>query len=204
MLKNTFPDVTAAGRAAGPAQVRVAVGPTVPLSGALAAVAALSRCMPDVAVDVRRTSEPERRVTTGSADAALLRAPLHDRSLSWAVAFREPRVALVPASHRLACAPRAKVADLWGAEILEPWDDALGVGRPVATVEELLTHVACGRGFAVVPRELAARVPSALAAVPLPTALPSTVVVAYRAAFAGAATSAYVDAVVEFAAASYP
>jgi hypothetical protein len=35
------------------------------------------------------------RVAAGCADVALLRVPVHDRSLSWVVAARKPRVALV-------------------------------------------------------------------------------------------------------------
>jgi DNA-binding transcriptional LysR family regulator len=180
-------------------RLRAAVGPTVPLDRALAGVATLARRMPDVAVDVERTREAERRLTDGYADVALLRAPVHDRSLSWAVTAREPRMALVAADHPLARAGHARVMDLRGAEILEPADDALGLGRPLSEVEELLALVAAGRAVAVVPRGLATAAPPVVTGVPLPTAMPSTIVVAHRRA-PEPATAAYVDAVLEAAA----
>jgi DNA-binding transcriptional LysR family regulator len=184
-----------------PTILRIAVGPTVPLARALAGVVALAGRVPDAGIEVEVTTEAERRLAAGHADAALLRAPVHDPGLSWAVAAREPRVALVVASHPLARATRARMADLAGTEILESDDDALGLGRPVASVDELLTRVAAGRGVAVVPSGLAASLPAAIVAVPLLNAMPSTIVVAHRVAAAPLA-SAYVDAVVETAAAA--
>jgi DNA-binding transcriptional LysR family regulator len=178
------------------ARLRAVVGPTVPLDRALAGVAELARHMPDVAVEVARTRDAERHVAEGSADVALLRAPVHDHSLSWTVTTREPRVALVPAGHPLAGARRALVTDLRGTEILEPADDVLGLGRPLAEVEALLALVAAGRAVAVVPRGLAAAVAPVVTGVPLPTTMPSTIVVAHRRA-PGTAVAAYVDAVLD-------
>jgi DNA-binding transcriptional LysR family regulator len=184
------------GQASAPATLRVVVGPTIPLDRALAPVAVLSRAAPEVGVAVERSADAEWRVAAARADVALVRGPVHAPTLVWAVASREPRVALVVAAHPLAQAGHAKVSDLAGIEILEPSDDALGLGQRIGAVEELLTRVAAGRAIAVVPRDLSTGVPEPLVAVPLPNAIPSTIVVAQRTEpGAGAAAAAYVDAV---------
>jgi DNA-binding transcriptional LysR family regulator len=176
-------------------RVRVAIGATVPLDRALAAVGALARRAPDVSVDVIRAEAPERLVAQGRVDVAFVRGPLRDRSLSHAVVETEARVALVPAVHRLARAEQATVAELLDDELLEPRDGAIGAGRPTDSIEELLARVAAGRAVAVVPRGLVGDLAPEIAVVRLRDALPSPIVIAHRGEAAGPATATYIAAV---------
>jgi DNA-binding transcriptional LysR family regulator len=178
-------------------RVRVAVGATVGLDRALAAVSTLARRAPDVRVDVIRAVDAERLLAEGRVEVAFLHGLLRHGSLSQAVLDTETRVALVPAVHQLARAEEPTLAELLGDELLEPYEGAIGVGRRSDSMEELLACVAAGRGLAVVPHGLVGNVAPAISVVRLSDAPPSPIVMAHRREAAGPATTAYVAAVIE-------
>jgi DNA-binding transcriptional LysR family regulator len=177
-------------------RVRVAVGATVALDRALAAVSTLARRAPAVRVEIIRAAGAERLMAEGRIDVAFLRGPLPHSSLSHAVVDTEARVALVPAVHRLARAERATIAELLGDELLEPHEGAIGAGVPTDSMEELLARVAAGRAVALVPEGLVGDLAPAIAVVALGDAPPSAIVMAHRREPSGPA-GAYVAAVLE-------
>ena len=109
-----------------------------------------------------------------------------------AVVTTEERSVLVAAGHRLTRCDELHLADLADEHVLEPPDGALGIGRRIADMEELLTRVAAGDAVAIVP-EGAGR-GYGLTAVALADAPPSQIVVVAREPLRPA-TMVFVDAV---------
>ena len=107
-----------------------------------------------------------RAVTDGRVDAAFVREPVAPEGIRCTPVFAEPRVAMLPAAHRLAGKESLVFADI-GDEVFMPsaigtreWIDYWLVeprpdGRPVrhgptvSSVEEMLENCAGGRGIAI-------------------------------------------------------
>ncbi|GHH85992.1 LysR family transcriptional regulator [Streptomyces sulfonofaciens] len=136
------------------------------------AVRALSGRHPDLAVDVVRTSyrDQARIVLDGRVDVCFVRTPVDQRGLQLRPLFSEPRVAVVPAGHRLAGKASVAIADLGRERLLQDpdavpeWrdlpahpDDPPRRPRPVLdSVEEKLEYVAADEGLIVLPLSTAA------------------------------------------------
>jgi DNA-binding transcriptional LysR family regulator len=135
-------------------------------------VLALGAAHPDLTVEVLRT-DWTNQVTVlhdGRADIGYIRMPVDLTGLQTSELFSEPRVAMVPAGHRLAGKEAVSLHDLAGEHLLQH-PDAVPEWRSVATelragqraaattqarsVEEKLEHVATGRGFSVLPESTA-------------------------------------------------
>ncbi|HEY6492496.1 MAG TPA: LysR family transcriptional regulator substrate-binding protein [Trebonia sp.] len=99
-------------------------------------------------------------------DIGYVRLPVDQRGLELEPLFSEPRVAVVPADHRLADKDAVAVADLTGEHLLQDpdavpeWRDIAVELRgrqrrvqvpPLRSVEEKLEHVAAGHGIVVLP-----------------------------------------------------
>ena len=132
------------------------------------AVRALREARPDLTVEVIRTTWDDQTevVHDGRADVSYVRLPIDQRGLQVRPLMAEPRVAMLPTSHRLAGKDTVSVADLAGEHLLqEPdtvpeWRDIAtelrsAAGRPPGpvfrSVEEKLEHVAAGDGIVIVP-----------------------------------------------------
>jgi DNA-binding transcriptional LysR family regulator len=134
-----------------------------------AAVRELSRRHPEVSVDVMRMNYDHRAATIrhGQVDVGYLRMPADTRGLSVESLFTEPRVAVLPAGHRLARQENAELADLSGEQMLladvpgwqEQPDPRGSPPQPPPPswqrIEEMFEHVAAGRGALVLPLSLA-------------------------------------------------
>ncbi len=132
-----------------------------------AAVRALSERHPDVAVDVVRTSWDDQVevVRDGRVDVSYIRLPVDQSGLTVRPLLSEPRVAVLPAEHRLAGKESIAIADLADEHLLQhpeavpEWRDIAtelrdGTRSPVGpfhAVEEKLENVATGRGISILP-----------------------------------------------------
>lgn len=148
---------------------------------------------PDVLVELRQydMTDLTAGLASGESDLAVLRLPVGAAGLAHEPLFSEPRVAVLPADHRLAGRDRADLADL----LDEPWvvsaspdpayqDFALATrarrGRPpalgptVRNIDEYLEVVLAGRAVGLAPAS-AARFYGrpGIAFVPVPDAEPS-------------------------------
>ena len=129
------------------------------------AVRQLVAAHPGLTVDVLRTSwlDQAEVLLDGRADVGYLRLPVDQRGLTMVPLFGEPRVAVVPRSHRLAGKEAIGIAELAGERLLQHPDavpewrdlarspDAPAPPPAVVAVEEKLEHVAAGRGVVVLP-----------------------------------------------------
>ncbi|MFI6156588.1 LysR family transcriptional regulator [Kitasatospora sp. NPDC051170] len=135
-----------------------------------AAVRALSARRPELVVDVVRTSWVDQAevVRDGRVDVSFVRLPVDGRGLRVRPMFEEPRVAVLPAGHRLAGAGSVSMAELGGERLLqcpelvpewcglpEPQGQRRAWPRP-ETVEEKLEYVAAREGTVVLPLSVAA------------------------------------------------
>jgi DNA-binding transcriptional LysR family regulator len=137
-----------------------------------AAVRALVARHPGLNVDVIRTSFDDQTdvIHDGRADVSYVRLPIDQRGLQVRPLTAEPRVAVLPADHRLAGKDSIEIADLAGEHLLQDpdavpeWRDIaeeLSTGQrraepPISIVEEKLERVAAGRGIVVFPLSTAA------------------------------------------------
>jgi len=169
-------------------------------------------------------------VRDGVADAAILRAPFDSRGLDTEVLLAEPRVAALPADHRLAGRREIRRADLAG-EPMPRWADPAGTaalafwtgtdtqpgpGAPpppdpghcpdragplVSDMNQLLDAVALGQAVAFIPASVASRhALPDLAFVPVTDLSPSTVVAAWPEGSRSPAIACFLRAATEVAA----
>jgi DNA-binding transcriptional LysR family regulator len=135
-------------------------------------VLALSAAHPDLTVEVLRTTYTNQVTVLhdGRADIGYIRMPADLTGLQTSALFSEPRVAVVPAAHRLAGKEAVSIRDLADEHLLQD-TDVVPEWRSVAkemhdrqrpatiaqarSVEEKLEHVAAGRGFSVLPESAA-------------------------------------------------
>ena len=131
------------------------------------AVRALADHHPQLTVNVLRTSWDDQTAVLhdGRADVSYIRLPADQSGLQVQALLTEPRVAVLPADHRLAGKDTISVADLADEHLLQDpgavpeWRDIATEmrtrrrrGAPVfRTVEEKLEHVAAGHGIVVLP-----------------------------------------------------
>ena len=131
------------------------------------AVRALARRHPQLTVNVLRTSWDDQTAVLhdGRADVSYIRLPADQSGLQIQALLAEPRVAVLPAGHRLAGKDTITIADLADEHLLQDpgavpeWRDIATEmrtrrrrGAPVfRTVEEKLEHVAAGHGIVLLP-----------------------------------------------------
>lgn len=194
--------VAAAGRGTQSLSVGFRAGIVV-----TAAVRVFRADHPDTAVELRHLEwdHQEEPVLDGRVDVAYLRPPVAEAGLAVTALYREPRVAVLPADHRLAGKPVVSVADL-AEELLLPAPGIEPLGSPnrsrararitVRTVEEKWEHVAAGAGVLFVAASMARYYQREdIASVPLSDAPPDQVLLAT----AAARTSPLVDAFIRAA-----
>lgn len=164
---------------------------------------------PEVRIMFSRAGGMTAAVRDGVADAAIVRAPFDSRGLDTEMLVAEPRVAALPADHRLAGRREIRRADLAG-ESMPRWADPAGTaalafwtgtdtqpgpeapappdprnypdrqGPLVSDMNQLLDAVALGQAIAFVPASVASRhALPDLAFVPVTDLSPSTVVAAW-------------------------
>ncbi|MGW1346658.1 LysR family transcriptional regulator [Kribbella sp. NPDC002412] len=154
--------------ARGPKTFTVGFMPGITVTPAVRAFAAVH---PDVEVEVIRTTWDDQVdvLHDGRVDVSIVRLPIPQEGLSIRPLFEEPRVAMVPADHRLAGKPAIDIADLADEHLLQApdavpeWRDIAselrtGTARPVPvqrSVEEKLEHVAAGSGVSILPLSVA-------------------------------------------------
>jgi DNA-binding transcriptional LysR family regulator len=136
------------------------------------AVRALSARHPQLNVTVLRTGYEDQTevIRDGRADVSYLRLPADLRGLRVLELLAEPRVAALPAGHRLAGKDQISITDLVDEHLLQD-PDAVPEWRDIATemrskrrrgtpafrtVEEKLEHVAAGHGIVLLPLSTAA------------------------------------------------
>jgi DNA-binding transcriptional LysR family regulator len=117
---------------------------------------------PDVLVDVHRIEADEQAamLLDGRIDVGYVRLPIDEAGLRIAPLYTEPRVAVLPASHRLAGKGEVAEADLAGEPLLWHGDTNTqptrrphpNAGYLVRGVDETLEHVAAGRGISFLAR----------------------------------------------------
>jgi DNA-binding transcriptional LysR family regulator len=150
------------------------------LEDILAAAAAEPDAEP-VAVRLCGWREHTHLLRTGEADAALMFEPYDSDGIDADIVAMEPRVAALPADHRLAKAARIRLADLdIGAEDVteRAEQDIRRLG--VHDLAQLLQLVGLGTTTTVLPRSVAARYPrQAVAYVPIEDCPPAALVIAW-------------------------
>src|ERR1700677_4827825 len=133
---------------------------------------ALGENHPGLTVEVLRTERDNQTAVLhdGRADVSYVRLPVDPHRLALQPLFSEPRVAVLPAAHRLAGKPAADIAELADEHLLQhpdivpEWRDIAtemrslrrtAPPRVIRTVEEKLEHVAAGRGIVILPESTA-------------------------------------------------
>ncbi|MEV5740312.1 LysR substrate-binding domain-containing protein [Microbispora rosea] len=137
------------------------------------AVRALRERHPGLTVEVVRTTWDDQAevIHDGRVDIGYVRLPIDRRGLRVRPLMDEPRVAVLPAGHRLAGKDMIGIADLADEHLLQN-PDAVPEWRDIATeprgpgprrpapvfhaVEEKLEHVAAGHGVVILPLSAAA------------------------------------------------
>jgi DNA-binding transcriptional LysR family regulator len=127
-----------------------------------AAVRALAGRHPDLSIEVMRTSWDDQTqvLRDGRVDVGYVRMPFDQSGLRVEPLLSEPRVAVLPAGHRLAGKDSIQLQDLAGEHLLQnrdavpEWDEDDPASQDIPrlrTVEEKLEHVATGSGVVVLP-----------------------------------------------------
>jgi DNA-binding transcriptional LysR family regulator len=136
------------------------------------AVRAFAAAHPELTVEVLRTSRADQAevLHDGRADVSYVRLPVDQHGLQLRPLAREPRLAVLPAGHRLAGKECVSIGDftdehlLQHPDIVPEWRDVaaemrgrrrLPPPRFTHTVEEKLEQVAIGRGIVVLPESAA-------------------------------------------------
>ncbi|MEV4451569.1 LysR family transcriptional regulator [Streptomyces mirabilis] len=117
---------------------------------------------PDVVVDVQRIEGDDQAamLLDGRIDVGYVRLPIDEAGLRVTPLYIEPRVAVLPAGHRLAAKEEVTEADLAGEPLVWDGDPSTqptkrphpNAGYPVRGVDETLEHVAAGRGISFLAR----------------------------------------------------
>jgi len=117
---------------------------------------------PDVVVDVQRIESDDQApmLLDGRIDVAYVRLPIDETGLRVTPLYAEPRVAVLPAGHRLAGKEEVTEADLAGEPLVWHADPSTqptrrphpNAGYVVRGVDETLEHVAAGRGISFLAR----------------------------------------------------
>jgi DNA-binding transcriptional LysR family regulator len=117
---------------------------------------------PDVLVDMQRIEWDDQApmLLDGRIDVGYVRLPLDEAGLRVAPLYTEPRVAVLPAGHRLAGKEQITEADLAGEPLVwHPDTSTQPTRRPhpnagylARGVDETLEHVAAGRGISFLAR----------------------------------------------------
>ncbi|MBK3573532.1 LysR family transcriptional regulator [Streptomyces sp. MBT65] len=120
---------------------------------------------PDVIVDVRRIEGDEQApmLLDGRIDVGYVRLPIDESGLRVTPLYTEPRVAVLPAGHRLAGKEEVTEAELAGEPLVWHADPSTqptrrphpNAGYVVRGVDETLEHVAAGRGISFLARSAA-------------------------------------------------
>ncbi|MCM1965907.1 LysR family transcriptional regulator [Streptomyces sp. G1] len=153
----------------GPLAFTIGFMPGITVTGA---VRSFSARHGDLNVQVVRTSwtDQVQWVHEGLLDVSFVRMPVEHQGLELRRLFQEPRVAVVPANHRLAGKESIVIADLAPEWLLQdpdavpewrdlpdrPGSEGGGPRPSFATVEEKLEHVATTGGVLVLPLSTAA------------------------------------------------
>jgi DNA-binding transcriptional LysR family regulator len=176
--------------------------------------------LPPIEVTVGGWGGPERSLRTGAADVALLHSPYDPAGLDVEQLASEPRVAALPAGHRLAGRRRLRRADLAGEQVprwseADPASTAYWAGRDpgsltgtwpepesegpapagplVADLAQVLEVVALGQAVALVPASAGERYRRRdVVYVPVTDLSPSVLVVAWPQASRSRAVAAFV------------
>jgi DNA-binding transcriptional LysR family regulator len=154
----------AARAARGPGSFTIGFMPGLIVTGA---VRALAGRHPQLTVNVLRTNWDDQTevIHDGRVDVSYVRLPVDQSGLQVQPLLVEPRVAVLPAEHRLADKDTITIADLADEHLLQDpgavpeWRDIATEMRtrrrrsaPVfRTVEEKLEHVAAGHGIVMLP-----------------------------------------------------
>ncbi|GAA1452273.1 LysR family transcriptional regulator [Nocardiopsis tropica] len=117
---------------------------------------------PDVLVDVQRIGWDDQApmLLDGRIDVGYVRLPMAETGLRVAPLYTEPRVAVLPAGHRLAGREQITEAELAGEPLVWHGDTSTqptrrphpNAGYLVRGVDETLEHVAAGRGISFMAR----------------------------------------------------
>jgi DNA-binding transcriptional LysR family regulator len=165
---------------------------------------------------------PAATVRSGTADVAIVRAPFDARGLDTEILLVEPRVAVLPADHRLARRSTLCRADLAGEPMprwTRPVDAATAAhwtgseptpasglavralaGPPIGDINQLLDAVALGQAVAYVPESVGDRHRNpGVVCVPVEDLSPSQVVAAWPETCRSRAVAGFVRAAVEVA-----
>jgi DNA-binding transcriptional LysR family regulator len=126
----------------------VAFAPGLRVSEAVRAYAATH---PDVEIEVLQLHwwEQDAPLRDGRAHVGYLRRPFDDTGLRTIAIGSEPKVACLPATHRLARRRALTMADLDGETIMNAQE------RRTSSLEEKFELIALGEGIALVPRSVA-------------------------------------------------
>jgi DNA-binding transcriptional LysR family regulator len=179
--------------------------------------------MPEAHVLFGHPGGPAAAVRSGAADVAILRAPFDQRGLDAELLLAEPRLAVLPAGHRLAGHGELRRGDL-ASEPMPRWagqadpaaaaywagtDAPAGPGPAAAgtppgpeinDIAQLLDAVALGSAVAYVPASTAGEHQRAdLAFVPVSDLSPSQVLAAWPEASCSRAVAAFVRAAADVA-----
>lgn len=176
--------------------------------------------MPEAHMLFGHPGGPAVAVRRGAADVALLRAPFDQRGLDTEPLLAEPRVAVLPAGHRLASRRELRRADLagepmplwagqsdpaaaayWAGTDTSPGPGPAAQGPEINDITQLLDAVALGSAVAYVPASTAGQHRRAdLAFVPVSDLSPSQVVAAWPDTSCSHAVAAFVRAAADVAA----
>jgi DNA-binding transcriptional LysR family regulator len=115
----------------------------------------------------QRNNERVAGLASGHVDVALVRGPIADRSFRSTVIDNEPRMAVVPAGHRLARESHVSLADLAGETLivssttgtttlaLWPNPPRPVIGADLPTIDDWLIAIATSAGVGVTPASTA-------------------------------------------------
>src|SRR6202035_2791969 len=117
---------------------------------------------PDLIVDMQRIEGDDQAtmLLDGRIDVGYVRLPIDEAGLRVVPLYTEPRVAVLPAGHRLAGKEQVTEADLAGEPLVWHADPSTqptrrphpNAGYLVRGVDETLEHVAAGRGISFLAR----------------------------------------------------